>query len=145
MVSATGKADPQRRGLFVSGDAHHAGETLHDLVVGWIVFQRSIFAEAGDRAVDQISFGFSQRLVTQSQPVHDARPKIFDDHVRRRHQPAEDFFSRGIFQIDGHGTFAGVLSEEGRAHQAPVQLRISAQLAGEIAGAGNLDFDHVRA
>jgi hypothetical protein len=60
-------------------------------------------------------------------------------------EPLEDFFPIGMFQINRHGAFAGILREKRRAHEIFIQRGIGAQLPREIAGAGNFDLDHVRA
>src|SRR5262249_4481424 len=65
-------ADPQWRRLRVASDAHHSAQSLDDLVVGGIGLERSILAETGDRAVDDVVLDRLKRRITESKPLHDA-------------------------------------------------------------------------
>jgi len=82
-------ADPQWRRLRVAGDAHHPAQPLDDLIVGRIEPQRSVLAEAGDRAVDDVILGGFERRVAKPQPLHHPGTKIFNEDVRGGGQPRE--------------------------------------------------------
>jgi hypothetical protein len=118
-----------------------SAQPLDDLVVGGIELERSVLAEAGDRAVDDALLDGFERRVAKPQPLHHAGTKIFDDDIGRGEEPSECVTAFGRFQIERDGTFSGVLRQEGRAHAAVIEFGISAELARQVAGARHLDFD----
>jgi len=50
-----------------------------------------------------------------------------------------------VLQIQLDGALSGVLGEKGRSDAGPVQLGLRSEMAGEVARAGHLDLDHLRA
>jgi hypothetical protein len=140
-----GIADPQRRARGVAGDAHDAGEALHDLVIGRIVPQRSVLPEAGNGAVDEAGLQLAQRVIAEPEPLHHSRPEILDDDIGGAQQAAEHLLAGLALEIDGDRTLAGVLGEERRPHQRLVEGGIGAELAREIAHAGRLHLDDLGA
>ena len=137
-------ANPQRCGVGRAGDTHDTGQSLDDLVVGGIVAQRAVHAEAGDGAIDHVRLDLAQLVIAEAEPVHDARTEILDDSIGGGHQPAKQLLAGGGLQIDGDRALAGVLRQERHAHQPLVQFGIGTELACQVADARHLDLDHVR-
>ena len=86
-----------------------------------------------------------ERGVVEPEPRHHAGAEIFHHDIGGGDQPAEGITTLGRFQVQGDRTFSRVLREKGCAHAAAIELGIGAQLAGQIAGAGHLDLDHLGA
>lgn len=134
----------------VAGHAHHAGAPLDDLVVGGCRREWAALPEAADRAVDEVVAHFAQRLITETEPVHRAGPKIIEHDVRARHEAPKNRVAVLAFQVQRERALAGVLRERGGAHAAPVQRGVGAEqrelIARERAGqhVGQIEHAHAR-
>jgi hypothetical protein len=120
-------------GLRGAGNAHDPGEPLDDLVVGGSPAVGPGGAEAGDRAVDQAGIVGAESLPAEAQPLQDAGPEVLQEHVGVSKEPLEHLPSGVALEVDRHRSFAGVLGQERDAQALAGQLRIGAELAGEVA------------
>jgi hypothetical protein len=102
-------------------------------------------AEARNRAINQIRLKVLERFVAQPKTIHYSGTEIFDDYIGGSDQAMKNFVSTLILEIDRQRSLAGILSEEGGAHQMFVELWIGAQLPRQISRFGDFDLDDVGA
>ena len=127
------------------GHAHQPAHGLRDDVIGRPVhigaFAAARITEAADRGIDEGRIQFCQFLVAKSQPLHDARPEILDQHMGGAHEIADLGLRLLGLEVEDDAFLAAV-----QAHEIarPVALLVigaprAVAAAGVTLGAFDLD------
>ena len=93
-------AGTHREALALAGQAHAAGERLHDDVVGRLVAVGAVLPEAADRAPDQRGLLGPELRRRQSQPLAHAGAEVLDHDVAFERQPPHDVDARRRLHVD---------------------------------------------
>jgi len=117
----------------------HAGVAeVVDVVAGQILV-RPVLAVAADRAVGNLRIDRPDRFVADTQLVHHAGAKAFDDDIRRCRQTQEDLDAFRLLQVEHHALLVAV----DHAEVGTVLTRAGAQRTGVIADLRVFDLDHL--
>ena len=81
---------------------------LHDHGVGRLVGQWPALPVARDGAVNELRIDRAQNRCAQPQPLHHARPKVFQHHVGLQYQALDDGHAFRCFQVQHQALFARV-------------------------------------
>ena len=117
------------------------GLGLHEHVVGLAVAIRAVRAVAGDPAPDEARMARGKLVVTQAEPLHGAGREIVHEDVGAREEPLAHVAIVRVLHIEHDAALAAIQPREVR--RDAVERAIV--MAREIAAAGPLDLDHVRA
>src|SRR5689334_16606454 len=104
-------ADAQGCGLAISSHAHHAGQSLHDLIVGRIELEWTVLAKSGDCAIDQVRPHLLERRIAEPETLHDAGPKVLDHDAGGGNQLAEYLAALRSLEIERERALAGILRQ----------------------------------
>src|SRR5690349_6586646 len=106
---------PRRAG----GQREQAGIADIIEIVACAVAPRAGLSVAGDRAIDKPRIARAQGLVTEPEPIHDARPELLDHNVAASGEIAHALARSLVLQVDGDAFLAAIEHREGRADAAP--------------------------
>ena len=137
-----GHAHLGRRPAGKAGNRHQAAHPLGHEVEAAPVAIRAGAAEPGDAGIHQPGIDLRQRLVAQTQAVHDAGPEVLRHDVRRLRHAPEHRLALVRAQVQGDAALVAVQRQEA-AGDVVGQARTHAPRV--VAGAGPLDLDDVGA
>src|SRR3989304_3889417 len=86
---------------FLPGDAHAAGESLHENIICPSLRARPIRAEAADGAIDKTRVDGSQRFITQAQLFKGPDAEIIDQDVGRSSEFLQYCHAVVVLEVDG--------------------------------------------
>jgi len=110
----------QPRPLLVGARLHggEARDRLHDGIVCGLGGERPLLAEAAERDIDDVRPDGADIRLADAEPVHHARAKVLDEHVRRRGEPLQQRHALGLFQVQHDGALVAVVVQERRRESA---------------------------
>jgi uncharacterized protein YggE len=137
-----GDAEPIRRPVGGTGDAHEAALALEHRVVARLRRAWSILAVPGERRVDQPRMRGGQRVVVEPEPREHAGAEVLHHDIGARDERVEHAASLGALEVQRHALLVPVDAQEIRAlavdEGRPPRARV-------VAAARLLDLDHPRA
>ena len=128
-----------------AGDAHESAHALDDEVVAGAIGVRTVLPEAGDRCVDEARIQRGDAREVESVFRETAHLEVFDEHVGRKRQLADDALALGFGEIDRHRKLAAVarkvIGRLRRVASVGVLEKRRTPCARVVARAGTLDLD----
>ena len=145
MVSAIGK--PVRKGaeFGIARDAHDAGKSLNDLIVGGPARPGAVLSKTRDCAIDDTRVALCEHLIAEPQPLHHLRAEILQHDVRRLDKAQENLLAFVGLEIDRDGLLVRIHRDERQPHQVLRHRGIGAEPARKIAALRILDLDDLGA
>src|SRR6185436_2095098 len=126
----------------LAGDADHAALRLEDEIERRALAVGTVLPESRYGAVDDALVALARSLVVEAQAFQGVHAEVLDDDVALLDQLEEQLLPFGLLQIDDDAALVAVQADEigGLA-----VLERDAPHAREIARAGRLELDHLRA
>ena len=84
-----------------AGDRHQASHALGNLVKPGAGAVRPVFSKAGNAGQDDARVDLGQRLVVNTQPKLDIRPKVLDHHVGVLNQLEKNLLGLRLLEVEG--------------------------------------------
>ena len=131
-----------RRVFRKAGDAHRPAHRLRDRLVALEPAIRAIAAEALDRRVDEARVEVAQHVPAQPEPVHRARPEIFQQHIGLLDDLLEQPLPLLGLEVERQAPLVGVEQQEKEAVGA---LDVGVHGSRHIAALRLFELDHVGA
>ena len=96
---------PYRRLAFFARNIHKPAQRLNRCIQGFGRARARVAPKSANGAVHDSRIDFSHRLITNAEPVQNARTEILHDHVRLANEIGKDFASHFVFQIQRYAQF----------------------------------------
>src|SRR6185437_6573910 len=93
-------------------DTGKAGQRLDERVINRLLGERTFFAEAADRYVDDVGGERADGGLAEPHAIDHAAPEVLNEDVGRGDQLAEDRGALVRLQVEDDGTLAAVVVEE---------------------------------
>src|SRR5258705_9793221 len=95
-----------------AGYRHQPSFALDDLVVTWPPGFGPVVTEAADRQHDQTGVDLGQPLLGEAEPVQDAGPEVFHEHVGLANEGLKGGLTGVVLQIAGYGSLVPIRAQE---------------------------------
>ena len=89
-----------------------AGKRLNNGIVNALVRVGSLLPKPANRDINQARVDLSENRLTKTHPLHSARSKILDEHIRIGNQIKQNFLAVFGFEINTNGSLASITGEK---------------------------------